>query len=249
MDKAYWNKIGSGYNEEIFDAYKEDRTGKLKRALKKYANQDHVAIDFGCGTGKALPYLSPAFGNVLGIDISSALLRQAKALQFPNVTLKKLDLAKVVKLPDADFAFCCNVAILPDVEKNKGIIKNVQRALKKSGAAIFIIPSTESTLFSGWRIVDLYQREGIDFGKIPKGELDYFNVNKKQLLQGLFRISGVPTKHYLHSEIQVLFAGAGLSIKKIDKLEYNWSTELAAPPKWLKEPYPWDWMIECEKLK
>jgi len=248
MDKAYWNKIGSGYNEEIFDAYNEDRTGKLKRALKKYASPKHFAIDFGCGTGKALPYLAPAFGHVLGIDISSELLRQAKLLAFPNVTLKKLDLARAVKLPKADFAFCCNVAILPDIKKNKGIIKNVQRSLKKNGAAVFVIPSAESALFSGWRLVDQYKKEGTSFNRIPKSDLGYFDVNKQELLQGLFKISGVATKHYLHSEIQILFKEAGLTIKKIDKLEYNWTSEFSSPPKWMRNPYPWDWIVECEKL-
>lgn len=247
MDKAYWNKIGSGYNEEIFDVYKEDRNKKLLKYLKKYANADHSAIDFGCGTGKALPYLAPSFGKVLAIDISEALLRQARLSPYTNVTYKKLDLAKSIKLPPADFAFCCNVAILPDVEKDKGIIKNVQRALKKNGSAIFVVPSAESTLFAGWRIMNVYEKEGVKFNRIPKSELSYFDVSKKELLHGLFRISGVPTKHYSQSEIEVLFSEAGLSVKKIDKIEYNWTTELTSPPKWLKEPYPWDWIVECEK--
>ena len=248
MDKAYWNKIGSGYNDEIFDAYKEDRTGKLKRYLKKYANKNHIALDVGCGTGKALPYLAPAFKKVLGIDISSALLRQAKSLGYDNVTFERVDLAKPVKLPQVDFAFCCNVAILPDIEKDKSIIKNVQRALKKNGAAVFVLPSFESTLFAGSRIIDIYEREGVSFNKIPKSELSYFNINKKDLLKGLFKINGVATKHYSETDILLFFKEAGLTVKRIDKLEYNWSTELASPPRWLRDPYPWDWIVESEKV-
>jgi SAM-dependent methyltransferase len=247
MDKAYWNKIGSEYNGEIFDAYKEDRTGKLRKYLKKYANKDHFAIDVGCGTGKALPYLAPVFKKVLAIDISAELIRQAKALPYTNVSFKKVDLSRPIKMGPADFAFCCNVAILPDVKKDKGIIKNVQRALRAGGAAIFILPSFESVFFSASRLVDQYQRDGLAFSKIPKSELNYFNVSKKDLLQGLIRIDGVPTKHYSHPELQLLFAEAGFSVTKIDRLEYNWTTEFVSPPKWLQAPYPWDWIVECRK--
>jgi SAM-dependent methyltransferase len=249
MDKAYWNKIGSGYNDEIFDAYYEDRAGKLKKCFKRYSNKNHSAIDVGCGTGKALPYLAPNFKKVLAIDISDKLLRQAKDAPYNNITFRKVDLAKPITLPPADFAFCCNVAILPDVEKNIAIIKNVSRALRAGGAAVFVVPSVESALFSGWRMVDLYKRGGKPFAKIPKSDLGYFDVRTKELLQGLFKISGVATKHYLHSEIQVVFEEKGLAVEKIHKLEYNWTTELASPPKWLTAPYPWDWIVECRKRK
>jgi SAM-dependent methyltransferase len=247
MNKAYWNNIGSAYNGEIFDAYKEDRTGKLKKYLRKYAHKDHFAIDVGCGTGKALPYLSPAFKKILAVDISSELLRQAEALGYPNVSFKKADLAKVAKMGPADFAFCCNVAILPDVKKDKGIIKNVERALKRGGAAVFVLPSFESVFFSASRLIAQYERDGIPFGKIPKSELDYFNVSRKDLLQGLIKISGVKTKHYSHPELELLFDEVGLSVKKIERLEYDWDTEFASPPKWLQAPYPWDWIVECGK--
>ena len=111
------------------------------------------------------------------------------------------------------------------------------------------MPSFESIFFAGSRLIEQYQREGIDFGKIPKSELSYFSVNKKDLLQGLFKINNVKTKHYSNVEIQALFEELGFSVKKIDKLEYNWNTEFVSPPKWIGKPYPWDWIVECEKLK
>jgi SAM-dependent methyltransferase len=249
MNTAYWNKIGSGYNEEIFDVYAEDREGKLKRYLKKHSNKNHFAIDFGCGTGKALPYLAPVFKKVLGLDISEELIRQARELPYDNTEFKRMDLAKPGKLPAADFAFCCNVAILPDEQKNKGILKNIYSGLKAGGAALVVVPSVESTLFAGKRIVEVYAREGKAFNQIPKSELAYYDITKKELLQGFFKISGVPTKHYSEPELRAVFEEAGLTIKKIDRLEYNWTTEFTSPPKWLAAPYPWDWIVECEKVK
>lgn len=247
MDKAYWNKIGSEYNSEIFDAYHEDRTGKLKRYIQKYADQKKTCLDVGCGTGKAFPYLSPSFGQILGIDISSELLKIAKTSPYENITLKRVDLSKPVKLPKSDFAFCCNVAILPDHKKNIGIINNVSKGLKKDGAAIFVIPSVESSLFAGKQIIRQFEKEGVSYEDIPKDELSYYDGGKKGLLFGLIRINGVPTKHYLEPEIQLVFREAGFEVKKVDKLEYNWTTEFASPPKGLKDPYPWDWIVELRK--
>jgi SAM-dependent methyltransferase len=247
MDKAYWNKIGSEYNEEIFDAYKEDRTGKLKKYIDKYSDKKKICLDVGCGTGKAFPYLSPAFREILGIDISSELLKIAKKSPYKNITLKRVDLSKPVKLPKSDFAFCCNVAILPDHQKNLGIIKNVSRALKKRGAAIFVVPSVESSLFAGKQIIGQYEKDGVPYEDIPKDELAYYDGGKKGILFGLIRINGVPTKHYLEPEIRTTFRAAGFDIKKIDKLEYNWTSEFTSPPKSLKDPYPWDWIVEAQK--
>jgi hypothetical protein len=158
-----------------------------------------------------------------------------------------MDLAKPGKLPPADFAFCCNVAILPDMEKNKGILLNIRRALNSSGSALVVVPSVESTLFAGKRIVESYAREGVAFNKIPKSELAYYDITKKELLQGFFKISGVPTKHYSEPELHALFEEAGLAVNKIDKVEYNWTTEFTSPPRWLRDPYPWDWIIDCGK--
>lgn len=247
QDKAYWNKIGANYGDEIFDAYEEDREGKLRKYLRAHANKDYLAIDVGCGTGKAFPYLSRMFGNVLGIDISSELLKVASEAPFPNVSLQQMDLSVPQELPPADFAFCCNVAILPDMEKNMGIIRNVTAALKKNGKAIFVVPSLESGLYSGWRLVKWFEREGTSFDGIPKSDLEFFEDGTRNLLRGYMKIGGVPTKHYMETEVQVLLDEVQLRVTKIDKLEYNWDTEFADPPAWMGKPYPWDWLVECEK--
>lgn len=247
QDKDYWNRIGANYGEEIFDAYQEDREGKLKRYLRKHARKDRFAIDIGCGTGKAFPYLSSMFGQVHGVDISSELLKIAEEAPFSNVTLRQADLSVPQDLPSSDFAFCCNVAILPDMEKNLGIIRNVASSLKKSAGAVFVLPSLESGLYSGWRLVRWFEKEGTSFDEIPKSDLEFFEDGTKSLLNGYMKISGVPTKHYLETEIRVVFEEAGLRVTTIDKLEYNWDTEFSDPPTWMGPPFPWDWIVECEK--
>jgi SAM-dependent methyltransferase len=220
-EERHWNRIAHSYDNEIFDVFKSDKNKKLPEYFKKYQNSDHAAIDLGCGIGKAFPYLSPAF---------------KKDLTDPEL-----------KLPSADFGFCCNVLLLPQQEKNFQIIRNAHRALRKKGSAVFVVPSLDSMMFYAWRLIDWNRKEGVEAADIPDSEFSYFSGSKRDLFQGLIRIDGVTTKHYSHPELEVIFRDAGFKVQTIDRIEYEWTTEFAEPPEWLKAPYPWDWLIEVSK--
>jgi len=247
-EELHWNKIAHSYEDEIFDVFTSDKDRKLPGYFTKYANKNHVAIDLGCGIGKAFPYLSPAFQKVYAVDISDKCLAIAANDQYKNIEFQKVDLTDpALKLPQADFGFCCNVLLLPDLEKDIEMIRNSHKALKKDSSAIFIVPSLDSIMFYAWRLIEWNKKEGIQPADIPDSELSYFNGSKRDLFQGLIRIDGVTTKHYSHPELKVIFREAGFSIQQIDRIEYEWTTEFAEPPRWLKAPYPWDWLIEVSK--
>ncbi len=247
-EKSHWNRIAPSYNDEIFDVFQSDRKKKLPRYFKKHAGQNKAAIDFGCGNGKSFPYIAPLFKQVLGLDISKGLLQQAAHRGYTNVVLKQKDLTrKNLRLTQADFAFCCNVIMFPAIEKNRIMLRNINHALKPGGTALIVLPSLDSALFSSWTLIDLYRREGVKPQDIPSHEFHYFKGNMRDILQGIVHIDGVPTKHYMESELQVIFREAGFIITKVDKVEYDWSTEFSTPPKWMRDPFPWDWLVECKK--
>lgn len=243
--EAHWNKIGAGYEDEIFNVFESDITGRLKSAISKYANKDHTAIDFGCGTGRAFKYLSPGFGKILGIDISKELLAQAAMQGYPNVTLQHHDLTKPLKGSKADFGFCCNVVMLPEVDMNLTMLKNIRKSISEGGHVVIVMPSLESFLYSGSRLIEWCGKEGTTPSHIDPSELAGFRGSKLELIQGVVQIDGVKTKHYLEPELEVLFTKAGFKTLSIQKLEYDWTSEFSDPPSWMRSPYPWDWMIEA----
>lgn len=246
--EKHWNTIAPSYEDEIFDVFKSDRKKILPFYFKKHANAAHRAIDFGCGVGKAFPYLAPLFKEIMAIDISAECISVAKKRPYSNITFKRLDLARnTLKIPPAEFAFCCNVIMLPEVDKNVVMIKNIQKSLKRGGSAVIVIPSFESIFYSSWRLIQMYKKGGTAVKNIPASEFDYFKASKLDIIQGIMHINGVPTKHYSEEEINVLFKEAGFKVTAIEKVEYGWNTELEAPPSWMKEPYPWDWLVECKK--
>lgn len=243
-EKKHWEQLAPEYNNEIFDVYASDKFKKLPRLIRKHASPTKTAIDFGCGNGKSFPYLAPVFKSVLGVDISKGLLKQAATRGYKNVTLQAHDVTRKLQAPKADFAFCCNVVMFPDLDKNTKAFQNIARALKPRGTALLVLPSLDSALFSSWQLIQLYGREGVKPHKIPASEFHYFKGNKRDILQGIVHIDKVPTKHYSASELEVILPQAGFTITKLEKLEYDWNTELASPPKNLGAPYPWDWLVE-----
>ncbi len=247
-EEVHWNTIASKYNEEIFDVFISDKNKRLQSYFKKYANKNHHVIDFGCGNGKSFPYIAPIFKSITAVDISQKLLNQAKKRPFQNIIYKRLDLTKKkLNLSKADFIFCCNVAMLPEIDKTYAMIGNIKKALRVGGNAILVLPSLDSVLYSSWRLIDLYKREGVTSDNIPNSEFAYFKASKRDIIQGIIHINGVPTKHFGASELDVIFKEAGLTIKKIDKIEYAWDTEFAEAPKGMTAPYPWDWLVDCTK--
>lgn len=246
--EKHWNTIGKEYNDEIFDVFASDKNQILQLYIKKHSNKKNTAIDFGCGTGKAFQYLAPAFKKVIGTDLSSKLLLQAKKRPFKNIEIVKADLSSPKQpFPLVSFAFCCNVIMLPEVEKNYAILNTISQSLKSDGYAMIVLPSIESMLFSSWRLIDWYAKEGVKADDIPNSELNYFKGSKRDLVQGKVYIDDVPTKHYSKEELQVITEACGLKITAIEKVEYDWSTEFAQVPVWMGAPYPWDWLIECVK--
>ena len=247
-EEAHWNTIAPTYNDQIFDVFQSDKNKRLTYYFKKHANASQHAIDFGCGNGKSFPYLSPIFKSITAVDISQKLINEAKKKPFSNIQFMRMDLSKrKLQLPPADFVFCCNVAMLPEIEKTHQMIRNAGEALRPGGHAVFVLPSLDSVLYSSWQLMELYKMEGIKADEIPNNEFAYFRGSKREIIQGIIYIDGVPTKHFGRTELEVVFHNCGLTITAIDKVEYEWNSELASPPDWLKDPYPWDWLVECRK--
>jgi len=247
-DAVLWERTAPTYETQIFDVFKNDKHKKVKEYIKKHANKKSLAVDFGCGTGKALSLLSPAFKKVMALDISHKCIEQAKDLSYKNVEFKQADLSKKnFSLPNADFVFCCNVAISDNVERNYNIIKNGLKVLKKGAYAVFVLPSLESHSISAQRLIEWHKKDGVPFSKIPKDELEYLkSKDHKTALQGVVKLAGTPIKHYLLQELYNLLNSKKYSLRAIERLEYEWITEFTSPPKWMLNPYPFDWLVEVK---
>ena len=242
MDRKYWEKIAPSYGDEIFDVLHNDKKGIIKAAIKKYASKSKTVMDIGCAIGKWLPVLSPLFKKVYAIDISAKNLAIAKRTHqnLKNIEYMRVDMSGKTRVPKSDFAICINAILTSSMKDREVFFGTLAQCVKKNGRIVLVIPSLESYMFTTiianqWKIdADVFNEKVSGPAAIQK----WNNIR-----QGNAEIDGVPTKHYLREELQLLLSREGFVAEDFQKIEYNWSTEFLKAPKWLKEPRPWDWMV------
>jgi SAM-dependent methyltransferase len=98
------NKIRSNY-DALASAYAREISGELdhrpleRKLLEKFAAAcDGLICDLGCGPGHVTEYLSRFNVNVIGLDLSSGILKQARAMHSEIVFLQ----GNMLDLPFAD---------------------------------------------------------------------------------------------------------------------------------------------------
>jgi SAM-dependent methyltransferase len=248
MDAEYWQRVGDCYEREIFASSLADTSGVIRRRLDELANPRAVAADFGCGVGHYLPLLAKRFQAVHGIDFADSLLDQARERVrcFENVSLHRANLASgraKLALPKLKVGVCANVLISEDAALRQGVLRTIHRHLAPAGRLLLVVPSLESALFANQRLVEWNRRLGwSEAESIASGM-----TASRDLLRGLVRLQKVATKHYLREEATVLLEEAHFAVSSCDKVEYGWDTEFDEPPRWMKQPGPWDWLFVARR--
>ena len=248
MNRTYWEKIAPVYGEEIFDVLLNDKKALIRSVIRKYASKNKTVIDIGCAIGKWLPVLSPAFKKVIAVDISAKNLEIAQQLypQFKNVQYLRADMSgKKTNVPPGDFGICINAILTPDLKERTTFFQSLSACVKKGGRIVITIPSLES-----WLLTSIIQQQHkIDRTLYPVTKNAKEALKKwNNIRQGNVDIDNVPHKHYLKEELQLLLAEEDFLAEEFQKIEYSWDTEFIRPPKWLKDPKPWDWMVVAKKL-
>ncbi len=246
MDRKYWETIAPKYDDEIFDVLQNDTSGSIVAAIDAMAAADKSVIDIGCAVGKWIPVLAPKFKHVIAADISAKNLQIAKERypEYDNVEYLRMDMsADDLTVIPCDAAVCINAILTHSLEKRINFFQSLSLCLNKGGQLVLVVPSLESKLFTNiiadrWEVTD-------DTDKTPLLKEAIEKI--KNINQGVTDIDNVPTKHYLKEELQLLLTLEGFEVTLIKKINYPWTTEFDKPPKWLAEPYPWDWMCTATK--
>jgi SAM-dependent methyltransferase len=252
MTRGYWEGVARAYDDEIFDVLAHDHGRVVKRLVERVARPGHIAGDLGCGTGKALDFLSRLFRHVHAADLSAECVRQAGlACRRPNVTFYRLDLSEPVPFPgQLDFALSMNVVLTSDPAVRQAVFSQLAASLKRGGHLVLVVPALESALLAAVRLKEWEIRDGLAPGMAEKSVEKILGPKLSPgLTRGLVEIDGVPTKHYLREELALLADGNGLEVLQCDKAEYGWETEFLSPPSWMRTPWPWDWALLLRKKR
>jgi len=247
MDRKYWETIAPKYEDEIFDVLRNDKSGKIVAAIEKVASKDKTVIDIGCAVGKWVPILSENFKHVIATDISSINLQIAKEKysELQNVEYIRSDMsADELTVSPCDVAICINAILTDSLKKRVNFFQSLALSLHKDGDLVLVVPSLESKLYTNI-IANRWNVDGDHDEKIASSKKAFELA--KNIKQGVTDIDNVPTKHYLKEELELLLTLEGFTVNCVEKINYTWKTEFNNPPKWLKSPYPWDWMCVAKK--
>ncbi len=249
MNRKYWETMAPKYDDEIFDVLRNDSSGKIVTAIEKISSKKKSVIDIGCAIGKWIPLLATQFKEVQAADISAINLQIAKEKyrHFKNVEYLRMDMsAAKLKVSPCDAAICINAILTDSLKKRINFFQSLSLSLKKGGHLVLVVPSLESKLYTNI-IAHRWNVDGDHKEKIASSKKAFELA--KNIKQGVTDIDNVPTKHYLKEELELLLSLEGFKVQAIEKINYTWKTEFNNPPKWLKSPYPWDWMCVAKKNK
>jgi SAM-dependent methyltransferase len=248
MKREYWNNLACRYEDEIFSVLHNDRKGLVLEQVRKFATPDKTASDYGCGIGYFLPCLSANFKKVFAIDISRALIAKARETypHLSNIEYITADLAADgLQLTETHFILSVNTLIMPSLSTRLRILDCLACHLLKNGHLVLVVPSLESVLLTDFRLIQMNLRDGLSPSSAVRSGFE--KNGHYHLRQGIVPIDDVPTKHYLKEELVALLERRNLHIDGISKIEYHWNTEFDSPPRWMKSPFPWDWLIVAQK--
>lgn len=247
FDVSRWERLGSQFEEEVFNVHECDGQDVLQGAIDRVARKTKTVADLGCGTGRLLPALAPRFKKVHAVDGAQSLLVQAeeRCTEFSNITYLKADLARRVALENpVDVAVSVNVLLTIDKKRRDGMFRVLRSCLKKNGVLLLVVPSMESALLTE-RVLSEWHRRSRAKGPHDPESMAADKSTKAQILRGEFITGGVPTQHYLREELETLVENAGFSCERTLKVQYEWQSVFPKPPRWLRAPRPWDWLVEC----
>lgn len=249
--RTYWDQISDNYEDEIFSVIEHDRQGLVLSRIKKYSCPDGKASDLGCGIGNFLPALSSMFRDVTAIDVSPKCIARAQSRfkELVNVSYRTVDLAKGrVSLPKVDLSLCVNSIITPSLTQRNRMLDLACRHIRPGGHLIIVVPSLESVFLTDCRRIEWNLKRGMSPGNaVRAGFCTHMQRDYPGLRQGIIKIDDVDTKHFLEEELILLLENRGMGVLEIEKIRYSWKTEFERPPRWMKEPFPWDWLCVAGK--
>lgn len=251
MQQDYWDNVAENFEDEIFNVLLNDKAGLIAGKLDQHGSQRKRVSDIGCGIGGFLPNLSRRFKHVLAVDISPKCIARAKAKHksLANVSYRTADLSKPgMRLPKVDLCLCVNVLLTPSLADRGRMLGAIANHIASRGHLILVVPSLESAMLTSARKIEWNLKDGIPASHATNSRFSALsNQEARHLRAGIVHVDNVPHKHYLKEEMEALLADRGLKTLDAEKLEYPWDSEFIDPPRWMKDPYPWDWLFAAQK--
>lgn len=139
--EEFWDKASKNYDktEERFDYIHK----KARENTKKHLKNGHHVLDYGCGTGTASCEFASQVKEILGIDISSEMIRIARGKaadsKVKNVNFEKSDIFDN-QYQNESFDVILAFNMLHTVPNPQNVVQRINGLLKHDGLFISVTP-------------------------------------------------------------------------------------------------------------
>lgn len=159
------DRASEAYIQDIFDKFAASFDTVLNRldyrapelvtqavaTLFPEPRQDLRVLDAGCGTGLCGPLLRPYAGTLVGVDLSSGMLRKAKGREIYDA-LVEADLVEYLGREKAAFDVIVSADTLVYFGDLAPLLKAAAGALKAAGSLVFTVEKSDEESGNGFRL-------------------------------------------------------------------------------------------------
>lgn len=156
---GFYDIDSENYQELVLENafWKANDRNTIHKWIIELSNNDNV-LDIGCGSGRCTVPIAHKVNSVIGIDISSGMLKQARKKAIKEGNISRIDYiqADAENLPFKTglFDYCNMFGILHHVESIESVINETYRVLNNRG--YFNALENNETIFRG--IFDLLMK-------------------------------------------------------------------------------------------
>jgi SAM-dependent methyltransferase len=128
--------LSEDFDTSIFAEYKVE-------ILKNITESPLSILEFGCGTGRNIPFLRKYFpqSKIYGCDVSAASLAEAAKREIPETFFQKIDTPEqlTVQYKDIDVIFTTNVFHHIPFEEHAEWMNALRNIIKKSDKGVLVM--------------------------------------------------------------------------------------------------------------